>query len=153
VDRQGQYGGFALLDANSGRVLGQITAGQVPGSGWWLAFPKRLNRLGFLKHDGGGATFDLTTGRATATKGMRGWSFCVTDPQPLKLAKISPPGFYSVASLCEFDLATGKRIPDAGAPPVWFTGSQNGWRIWRDEKGGLRAVKEGMATTPSMYGA
>ncbi|HEY9521641.1 MAG TPA: hypothetical protein VIR33_00260 [Thermopolyspora sp.] len=153
VDKEGQYGGFALLDAASGRVVGQITSGQVPGTGWWLAFPGKPTTLGFLKRGRAGAVFDLTTGQAAPVKGERGWSFCRTDPKPLKLPHISPPGFYSVASLCEFDLANGERIADAGVPPVWFTGSQNGWRLWRDDRGGLHAVKDGTATTPSMYGA
>ncbi len=153
VDGQGEYGGFALLDADSGRVLGQIGTGQIPGTGWWLAFPERPSTLGFLKHDAGGAAFDLGTGQATPLEGKRGWSFCVTDPKPLRLANIKPAGFYPVASLCEYDLATGKRVTsDSATPPLWFTGSQNGWRLWRDEKGALQAVKDGSQTTPGMYG-
>jgi hypothetical protein len=151
VDQQGQYGGFARLDPESGRVLGQIPATDVPGSGWWLAFPARMDRIGFLKHGKRGTAFDLATGRPTEVEEERGWSFCVTDPKPLAL-KGQAPGFYSVASLCEFDLATGKRVADAGAPPGWFTGSQNGWRIWRDEKGGLHGVQDATATAPGMYG-
>lgn len=153
VDEKGEYGGFALLDADSGRVLGQIGTGQIPGTGWWLAFPERPSTLGFLKHNASGAAYDLATGQATPLEGKRGWSFCVTDPKPLRLAKITPSGFYSVASLCEYDLATGKRVTDgSGRPPLWFTGSQNGWRLWRDEKGALHAVKDGSGTTPGMYG-
>jgi hypothetical protein len=151
VDQQGQYGGFARLDAESGRVLGQIPVAQVPSSGWWLAFPPRIEKLGFLRHGKPGNAFDLTTGQAVEIKNERGWSFCVTDPKPLPL-KGQNPGFYSVASLCEFKLADGERVIGSGAPPVWFTGSQNGWRTWRDEKGGLRAIKDGTATTPGMYG-
>src|SRR5690606_33344230 len=153
VDGQGQYGGFALLDAESGRVIGQIGTHQIPGSGWWLAFPERPSTLGFLKRDSAGAAFDLTTGRAAELDGLRGWSFCVTDPQPLKLKNVTPTGFYAVAALCEFDLATGKKVADGSArPPLWFTGSQDGWRLWRDEKGALHAVKDGSGTTPGMYG-
>ena len=48
---------------------------------------------------------------------------------------------------------TGERVTGAGAPPAWFTGSQDGWRLWRDDRGGLHAVKDGTATFPSMYGA
>lgn len=151
VDRQGRYGGFARLDAESGRVLGQIPAAQVPGSGWWLAFPARMEKLGFLKHGRPGTAFDLATGRAAEIKTERGWSFCVTDPRPLPL-KDQPRGFYSVASLCEFDLASGRKTPGAEAPPAWFTGSQNGWRTWRDEAGGLHGIKDGAGTTPGMYG-
>ncbi len=66
----------------------------------------------------------------------------MTDPQPLGKAAA---GFYPVAALCEFDLATGKRTTDQGAPPAWFTGAQNGWRLWRDEKGALHGIKD--ATT------
>nr|WP_240506182.1 PQQ-binding-like beta-propeller repeat protein [Thermoactinospora rubra] len=152
VDQQGQYGGFARLDAVSGRVLGQITADQVPGSGWWLAFPERMDRLGFLKHNAKGAVFDLAGGQAVPVEEQRGWSFCVTDPKPLPL-KQQLPGFYSVAAVCEYDLATGKRVGDnAAPPPTWFTGSQGGWRLWRDEKGAVHGVSDGTATAPGMYG-
>jgi len=153
VDAQGQYGGFALLDAESGRVVGQIGTQQIPGTGWWLAFPEQPTVLGFLKHNTTGAAFDLATGRAIELEGRRGWSFCVTDPQPLRLTGITPSGFYSVAALCEYDLATGKRVSDGTAkPPQWFTGSQDGWRLWRDEKGALHAVRDGSGTRPGMYG-
>ncbi len=151
VDQQGQYGGFARLDGQSGRVVGQITATQVPGSGWWLAFPQKMDKLGFLKHNAPGSAFDLATGQTASVKGVNGWSFCVTDPQPLRLAGASP-GFYSVAALCEFDLATGKRITSDGAPPAWFTGSQSGWRLWRDEQGTLHAINDSTGTAPGMYG-
>jgi hypothetical protein len=151
VDEEGQYGGFARLDGDTGRVIGQITATQVPGAGWWLAFPPRMDKLGFLKRNAPGTAFDLATGRPASAKGLGGWSFCVTDPQPLKLTGVSP-GFYSVASLCEFDLATGKRISTDTAPPAWFTGSQNGWRLWRDEQGALHAVNDAVGTAPGMYG-
>ncbi|GII52941.1 hypothetical protein Pth03_13300 [Planotetraspora thailandica] len=151
VDEQGQYGGFARLDGETGRVLGQITPTQVPGSGWWLAFPSAMDKLGFLKHDAAGSAFDLKTGEPASVKGTTGWSFCVTDPRPLPLSGATP-GFYAIAALCEFDLATGKRTSSASAPPAWFTGSQNGWRLWRDEKGALHAVNDGSATTPGMYG-
>ncbi len=58
-----------------------------------------------------------------------------------------------MASLCEFDLATGKRVPGpAGTPPAWFTGSQDGWRLWRDEKGALHAIRDTTGTAPGMYG-
>ncbi|WP_271219977.1 PQQ-binding-like beta-propeller repeat protein [Streptosporangium carneum] len=151
VDQQGQYGGFARLDAQSGRVLGQIPAAQVPGSGWWLAFPPQMEKLGFLKHDKPGNAFDLATGRSTEIKDQRGWSFCVTDPKPLAL-RSQIPGFYSVASLCEFDLASGRKTAGAKAPPAWFTGSQDGWRLWRDEAGGLHGIRDGAGTSPGMYG-
>ena len=45
--------------------------------------------------------------------------------------------------MCEYDLATGKRVDSRKAPPAWFTGSQDGWRTWRDEKGAVHAVKDG----------
>ncbi|MBB5134101.1 outer membrane protein assembly factor BamB [Thermocatellispora tengchongensis] len=152
VDQQGQYGGFARLDPQNGRVLGQIGAGDVPGAGWWLAFPARMDRIGFLLHGKPGSAYDLATGNAAPVKEQRGWSFCVTDPKPLEL-KGQPKGFYSVAAVCEFDLATGKRTETgAAAPPTWFTGSQDGWRLWRDEKGGLHAIKDATANAPGMYG-
>lgn len=152
VDRQGSYGGFARLDAESGRVLGQVTAADVPGSGWWLAFPDRLDKLGFLQHDGKGTAFDLASGKPVPVDKQRGWSFCVTDPKPLPL-RGQPAGFYSTAAVCEYDLATGKRVsPATATPPLWYTGSQDGWRLWRDEKGGLHAVNDGTESAPGMYG-
>ncbi|MFI7452623.1 PQQ-binding-like beta-propeller repeat protein [Nonomuraea sp. NPDC049714] len=151
VDRQGSYGGFARLDSETGRVVGQITAADVPGSGWWLAFPNRMDKLGFLKHDHKGSAFDLVTGKPVPVEEQRGWSFCVTDPKPLPL-KGQAPGFYSTAALCEYDLATGKRIAEAATPPSWFTGSQHGWRLWRDEKGAVHATNDRTATAPGMYG-
>ncbi|WP_248961664.1 outer membrane protein assembly factor BamB family protein [Sphaerisporangium perillae] len=151
IDEQGQYGGFARLDPVSGRVLGQITADQVPGTGWWLAFPGDMARLGFLKPGGSGSAFDLASGQSIPVKDQRGWSFCVTDPKPLPLAD-GAQGFYAVASLCEFDLATGKRLSGAGVPPAWFTGSQDGWRLWRDDKGAVHAVRDATGSTPGMYG-
>ncbi|MEV4073597.1 PQQ-binding-like beta-propeller repeat protein [Nonomuraea fuscirosea] len=151
VDRQGGYGGFARLDSASGRVLGQITAADVPGSGWWLAFPDGMDRLGFLKHDAKGTAFDIVSGRPVPVEEERGWSFCVTDPKPLPL-RGQAPGFYATAALCEYDLATGKRVSPATAPPPWFTGSQDGWRLWRDEKGAVHAVNDHTATAPGMYG-
>ncbi|MFC4587267.1 PQQ-binding-like beta-propeller repeat protein [Sphaerisporangium corydalis] len=151
IDAKGQYGGFARLDPRSGRVVGQITVDQVPGTGWWLAFPQDMGRLDFLKPNAAGATFDFTSGKAAPVKGRQGWSFCVTDPKPLALTGLAQ-GFYSVASLCEFDLATGRRVAGSGAPPAWFTGSQNGWRLWRDEKGALHAVRDTTGSAPGMYG-
>ncbi|MET9336776.1 PQQ-binding-like beta-propeller repeat protein [Nonomuraea sp. NPDC003804] len=151
VDQHGQYGGFARLDPETGRVMGQITADQVPGSGWWLAFPGQMEKLGFLKHDSGGSAFDLAGGKPVPVKEQRGWSFCVTDPKPLPL-KGQAPGFYSIASVCEFDLSNGKRVSGDGAPPHWFTGSHDGWRLWRDEKGGMHGIKDDTAAAPGMYG-
>ncbi|MEV0614958.1 PQQ-binding-like beta-propeller repeat protein [Nonomuraea sp. NPDC050404] len=151
VDRQGSYGGFARLDSASGRVVGQVTAADVPGSGWWLAFPDRMDKLGFLKHGAKGTSFDLVSGKPVAVEAERGWSFCVTDPKPLPL-RGQAPGFYSTAALCEYDLGTGKRVSPATTPPPWFTGSQDGWRLWRDDKGAMHAVNDHTATAPGMYG-
>ncbi|WP_343954322.1 PQQ-binding-like beta-propeller repeat protein [Nonomuraea longicatena] len=151
VDTHGAYGGFARLDADSGRVVGQITSAEVPGAGWWLAFPDRMDKLGFLKHDGKGAAYDFATGKALPVEEEAGWSFCVTDPKPLPL-RGQAQGFYSVASLCRYDLSSGKRAGGDEAPPSWFTGSQDGWRLWRDEKGGIHAVNDGTPTSPGMYG-
>lgn len=151
VDQQGQYGGFARIDSETGRVVGQITAAQVPGSGWWLAFPDRMDRLGFLKHNTKGTAFDLASGKPVSVDEQHGWSFCVTDPKPLALRQ-QMPGFYSVAAVCEYDLASGKRVAAPVAPPSWFTGSQDGWRLWRDEKGAVHGIKDATATAPGMYG-
>ncbi|MER7502049.1 PQQ-binding-like beta-propeller repeat protein [Nonomuraea pusilla] len=150
VDAGGVYGGFARLDPVSGRVLGQVSASDVPGSGWWLAFPDRMDRLGFLKHGSKGTAFDLASGDPAPADEERGWSFCVTDPKPLPL-KAQPQGFYSTAALCQYDLAQGRRVAPATAPPAWFTGSQDGWRLWHDEKGAVHAVNDGTPTTPGMY--
>lgn len=151
VDERGQYGGFARLDPETGRVLGQVGVADVPGSGWWLAFPSRMDRVGFLKHGKAGTVYDLASGRQIRSGERVGWSFCVTDPKPLTLSDIVP-GFYSVAALCEYDLTTGTRTTGQKAPPTWFTGGQEGWRVWRDEKGGLHAVKDGTSGIPGMYG-
>ncbi|MFI0422280.1 hypothetical protein [Spongiactinospora sp. 9N601] len=151
VDDQGRYGGFARLDPATGRVLGQVGVGDAPGSGWWLAFPPRMDRIGFLKHGAQGAAYELATGRAAKQEKQRAWSFCVTDPKPLPI-KGQPPGFYSVAALCEYDLGTGKRAEGQAAPPPWFTGSQDGWRLWRDERGALHGIKDGAVSAPGMYG-
>ncbi|MFC4122225.1 PQQ-binding-like beta-propeller repeat protein [Nonomuraea zeae] len=151
VDRQGSYGGFARLDSATGRVVGQVTAADVPGSGWWLAFPDRMDKLGFLKHNAKGTAFDIVSGKSVPVEEERGWSFCVTDPKPLAL-RAQAPGFYSTAAVCEYDLATGKRAGAGAAPPAWFTGSQDGWRLWRDEKGGIHAVNDHTSTAPGMYG-
>ncbi|GAA3578128.1 PQQ-binding-like beta-propeller repeat protein [Nonomuraea rosea] len=151
VDRQGSYGGFARLDSATGRVVGQVTAADVPGSGWWLAFPDRMDKLGFLKHNTKGSAFDIVSGKAVPVEEERGWSFCVTDPKPLTL-RGQAPGFYSTAAVCEYDLGTGKRVGTPSAPPPWFTGSQGGWRLWRDEKGGIHAVNDQTGTAPGMYG-
>ncbi|MFC7592638.1 hypothetical protein ACFQYP_59660 [Nonomuraea antimicrobica] len=75
----------------------------------------------------------------------------MTDPKPLPL-RGQAPGFYSTAAVCEYDLGTGKRVSPATPPPPWFTGSQEGWRLWRDEKGAVHAVNDHTTTVPGMYG-
>ncbi|MGW4801009.1 PQQ-binding-like beta-propeller repeat protein, partial [Nonomuraea sp. NPDC004297] len=151
VDQRGSYGGFARLDPASGRVVGQISSADVPGSGWWLAFPDRMDKLDFLKHGAKGTAFDVASGEPVPVEEERGWSFCVTDPKPLPL-KGQAPGFYPTAALCEFDLGTGRRVSSPMSPPRWFTGGQDGWRLWRDEKGTLHAVNDHTAAAPGMYG-
>jgi outer membrane protein assembly factor BamB len=152
VDEKGHYGGFARLDPETGRVVGQIGATDVPGAGWWLAFPPNMERVGFLKHGSVGSAYNLTSGKPLEIDGQYGWSFCVTDPKSLPL-KGQAPGFYSVAALCEFDLGTGKRAGGRETPPpAWYTGAQEGWRLWRDEKGALHGVEAGQANAPGMYG-
>lgn len=151
VDQRGSYGGFARLDPASGRVVGQISSADVPGSGWWLAFPDRMDKLDFLQHGAKGTAFDVASGEPVPVEEERGWSFCVTDPKPLPL-KGQAPGFYPTAALCEFDLGTGRRVSSPMSPPRWFTGGQDGWRLWRDEKGTLHAVNDHTAAAPGMYG-
>ncbi len=148
VDNADRYGGFAHLDPRSGRSLREITATDAPKTDWWLAFPPDLSALGFLAHDKPGRMYDLKTGRAVAGH-TRGWSFCSTKPTPLKIN--GQQGFYPIAALCAFDLKTGKKITPVSAPPGWYTGAVDGWRVWRDEGGALHGVHDANGTSPGMY--
>ncbi|MCW2915937.1 MAG: hypothetical protein JWN52_4005 [Actinomycetia bacterium] len=150
VDPSGRYGGFAQLDPRSGQTTSRIPAEKVPQSAWWLAFPSDLSTLGFLSKDHGGAAYDLHAATPVRLKGRKSWSFCTVDPAQLQIP--GQPGFYPVASLCAYDLATGKRIGNPGPPPGWYTGAVDGWRVWRDENGALHGAHDAKGTSPGMYG-
>jgi len=152
VGPSGSFGGFARIDARTGRKLVSIPATAVPrGSSWWLSFSSDLSRLGFWLPDGKGTAFDLQTGSPVPVDTLRTWSFCTTDPQPLRLAG-GAPGFFPVAPLCAYDLATGRKAESPGPPPAWYTGSHDGHRVWRDERGALHAAHDTTGSTAGMYG-
>ncbi|GAA0945573.1 PQQ-binding-like beta-propeller repeat protein [Actinocorallia libanotica] len=152
VGASGSFEGFARIDTRTGRKLAAIPAAAVPrGSQWWLSFSTDLSVLGFWLPGGRGSAFDLYRAAAVPTDTLRTWSFCSTDPQPLRLAG-GAPGFFPVAPLCAYDLATGAKAADPGPPPAWYTGSANGHRVWRDEQGALHATHDTTGSTPGMYG-
>ncbi len=80
---------------------------------------------------------------------------------PGRSARPSPPhskitgqvGYYPIAALCQYDLKTGRQLDAAGAvpPELVHRFDPGGWRVWRDEKGGLHGVHDGAATSPGMY--
>ena len=149
VDRSDRYGGFAKLDPRTGRSVSRLTTSGTPQAQWWLAFPPDLSAVGFLMRDRSGPMYDLRTGHAIGGH-ARGWSFCTTAPAPLGIRGLK--GFYPIAALCPYDLKTGKKLGAADAvPPAWYTGSAAGWRVWRDERGGLHGVHDGEGTSPGMY--
>jgi outer membrane protein assembly factor BamB len=150
IDPSGRYGGFARLDPRSGRTISQIPAGKVPRGAWWLAFPADLSTLGFLAQDHAGTAFDLARATPVPVKGLTSWSFCTVDPAQLQIQ--GRPGFYPIASLCAYDLATGKPIGRPGPPPAWYTGVVDGSRVWRDETGALHGAHDAKGTSPGMYG-
>jgi outer membrane protein assembly factor BamB len=152
VGSSGNFEGFARIDARTGRKLATIPSADVPrGSSWWLSFSTDLSTLGFWIPGRQGAAFDLRRSESVPLEGLRAWSFCTTSPQPLELAG-GAPGFFPVAPLCSYDLATGAKAPDPGPPPLWYTGSFDGHRVWRDERGALHGTRDGTGTTPGMYG-
>jgi len=149
VTPQGGYGGFEQLDPLTGRTTATIPADKAPKSAWWLAFPADLSTLGFLSQGKPGSAYNLRNAAQAKAK-MRAWSFCTVDPAELKIA--GQRGFFPIAPLCAYDLSTGKKIESPGAPPGWYTGAVDGWRVWRDERGVLHALKDANGTTPGMYG-
>jgi outer membrane protein assembly factor BamB len=150
VDPAGKYGGFSVLDPRTGQTSSRIPAEKAPHSAWWLAFPSDLSALGFLSKDHAGVAYDLHRATPVQVKGLKSWSFCTVDPGQLQIK--GRPGFYPVAPLCAYDLATGKRIGDPGSPPAWYTGAVDGWRVWRDENGALHGAHDAKGTSPGMYG-
>lgn len=150
VDDKGRYGGFAQLDPRTGQTISEITADKAPRTGWWLAFPPNLAAIGFLSRDHKGTAYDLRRATPVSLTGLRAWSFCTITPAALPIK--GQQGFYPVAALCAYDLATGKQIGAPGPPPGWYTGATDGWRVWRDEAGALHGVHDAQGTIPGMYG-
>ncbi|MFD0685109.1 outer membrane protein assembly factor BamB family protein [Actinomadura fibrosa] len=150
VTAAGAYGGFEQLDPRTGRTAGTIGAERVPRAPWWVAFPADLRTVGFLTPDKPGTAYSLEDSAPAPAKGVRAWSFCTVNPAELRIS--GQRGFYPVAALCAYDLATGRRVASPGAPPGWYTGAVDGWRVWRDERGALHAVRDAQGTAPGMYG-
>jgi outer membrane protein assembly factor BamB len=148
IDARGHYGEFQQLDPRTGRAVARIPAAGTPRTGWWLALPADLSSVGFLSAGHPGRAYELRTGRPIAGH-VQGWSFCGTTPSPLKIN--GRRGFYPIAAVCPYDLKSGKRM-DSGTPPGWYTGAADGWRVWRDQHGGLHGVHDARGTTPGMYG-
>jgi outer membrane protein assembly factor BamB len=148
VDDADRYGGFVRLDPRTGRSMTRLSAVGMPPADWWLAFTPDLSGLGFLAHDRPSRMYSLRTGHAVGGH-PHAWSFCTTSPAQLKID--GQQGFYPVAALCPYDLKTGKRLATHAAPPEWYTGAVDGWRVWRDEKGGLHGVHDAKGTSPGMY--
>ncbi|MGI5167303.1 PQQ-binding-like beta-propeller repeat protein [Spirillospora sp. CA-253888] len=150
VTASGGYGGFEQLDPRTGRTTATIPAGKAPAHAWWLSFPADLSTLGFLSQGKKGAAYRLRDGAEVRPQGLRTWSFCTVTPSALKIT--GQRGFFPVAPLCAYDLATGRKIDAPAAPPGWYTGAVDGWRVWRDEKGVLHAIRDAEGTSPGMYG-
>ncbi|MFI0351506.1 PQQ-binding-like beta-propeller repeat protein [Actinomadura sp. 9N407] len=134
------YGGFERLDPRTGRTTGKLGADKAPKSVWWMSFPDDLGELGFVTQGKPGAAYDLRSGAKVTDKALRTWSFCTMKPSELKITGLR--GFYPVAPLCAYEVATGKKAASPGTPPAWYTGVSDGWRVWRDERGALHGVKD-----------
>jgi PQQ-like domain len=148
VDPKDHYDGFAQLDPRTGKTVAQLPAADAPSANWWLAFPTDLSTVGFLTRGQAGRSYDLHTARAV-TASQQSWSFCTTTPTALHIT--GQQSFFPVAALCPFDVAKGKQVTTAAAPPGWYTGAVDGWRVWRDQNGGLHGVHDATGTTPGMY--
>lgn len=148
VDAEGGYAGLARLNPRTGRTIARVPARRAPRNGWWPAFPADLSAVGFLSPNRPGSAFDLRRKAAVPADGMRTWSFCTISPGELRITGRS--GFYPVAPMCAYDLGTGRRVADPGPPPGWYTGATDGWRIWRDERGGLHALNDAHGTVEGM---
>lgn len=149
VDAKDRYDGFAQLDPRTGQTVAQLPAADTPSASWWLAFPSDLSTLGFLTRGQAGRSFDLHTARAV-TRTQPSWSFCTTTPNALRIT--GQQDFFPIAALCPFDVASGKRLDASTAPPGWYTGTVDGWRVWRDQDGSLHGVHDASGTAPGMYG-
>ncbi|MQA97020.1 MAG: PQQ-binding-like beta-propeller repeat protein [Streptosporangiales bacterium] len=150
VNAQDGYAGFTVLDPATGRTTARMPATAVPDTNWWLALPERPDGVGFLTRNQPGHYYDLKAGKPQPGKSHKGWAFCSSDPKPLRIT--GAPGFYPAAAVCHYDLGTGRRTQNT-APPSWYTGSTEGWRLWRDEAGNLNARQTpGTTTVAGMYG-
>ncbi|GAA3944920.1 PQQ-binding-like beta-propeller repeat protein [Actinomadura viridis] len=146
----GGYGGFEQIDPRTGRTTARLGADKAPGSLWWLSFPADLTKVGFVTQGKPGTAYELRSGTLVTDKGLLTWSFCTMTPAELKIN--GHGGFYPVAALCAYDMATGRKAASPGAPPAWYTGTADGWRVWRDERGALHGVRDAQGTAPGMYG-
>ncbi|MFC4911066.1 PQQ-binding-like beta-propeller repeat protein [Actinomadura gamaensis] len=151
VTAAGGYGAFEQIDPRTGRTAATLPADRAPRSSWWLSLPSDLAQVGFLSPDRPGRAVSLRNAAPVPARGLRTWSFCTVTPSTLKIT--GRPGFYPVAPLCAYDLGTGRRVDDPGAPPGWYTGASDGWRVWRDESGTLHALHDARGTAPGMYGS
>ncbi|MCO6006709.1 PQQ-like beta-propeller repeat protein [Actinoallomurus purpureus] len=149
VDRRDQYGGFTQLDPRTGRTVAAIPVTPNPGGGWWPAFPADLSALGLLNPSHAGRAYDLRTGHLLAGH-VRAWSLCTVTSTPLKIN--GNTGFFPAPALCPYDLMTGRRLASADPPPGWYTGAVDGWRVWRDDRGGLHGRHDADGTVPGMLG-
>ncbi|WP_285695611.1 PQQ-binding-like beta-propeller repeat protein [Actinomadura sp. NBRC 104412] len=147
---RGGAGGFERIDPLTGRTMTTLPADRAPKPPWKLSFPPDLSTLGFVVQDRPGPAYRLRDGAKVTGGGTRGWTFCDLNPPPLKIT--GQRGFYPVASLCAYDISTGRRVTSPGAPPAWYTGSSGGWRVWRDERGALHGIHDTEGSAPGMYG-
>lgn len=149
VDSRDRYGGFTQLDPRTGRTVAAVPAMPDAGSDRWPAFPADLSSLGLLSPGHLGQAYDLRTGRRISGH-IRAWSFCTVNPAPLKIS--GSAGFLPSPALCPYDLMTGRRLASTEPPPGWYTGAVDGWRVWRDERGGLHGRHDADGTVPGMLG-
>lgn len=142
----GRAGAFTQLDPRTGRTVARAPAGGVPATGRWPALAADLSALGLLTPGGPDRAYDLRSGRPLAGH-VTAWSLCAS-PAPVP----GLPGFRPAAALCPYDLMTGRRSGTDDPPPGWYTGAAGGWRVWRDERGGLHARHDANGTIPGMDG-
>ncbi|WP_433181051.1 PQQ-binding-like beta-propeller repeat protein [Actinoallomurus sp. CA-150999] len=149
VDPNDRYGGFTQVNPHTGRAVAAIPAPPNSGPDRWPAFPADLSALGLLQPGHPGQTYDLRTGGLIAGH-VRAWSFCTTTPAPLKIN--GSTRFFPVPAVCPYDMLTGRRLASTEPPPGWYTGAVDGWRVWRDEHGGLHGRHDAEGTVPGMLG-
>ncbi|WP_344590203.1 PQQ-binding-like beta-propeller repeat protein [Actinomadura vinacea] len=151
ITPRGGFGAFERIDPGSGRTTATLGADKAPRSLWWLSLPADMSKLGFVVQGKPGSAYELSNGARVTDPALRAWSFCSMNPPELRITGLR--GFYPIAALCAYDVATGKKAAAPGAPPLWYTGSSDGWRVWRDERGAVHGVRDGSGSAPGMYGA